>query len=123
MGYNITHLPQFQTVAITAEGVLNEEIRKEIFITAAFELNKAGYRRLLIDVVQAVIAPEEPLTGALALVSFMKQLSLPKHTKMALFYKNEAEHRKFFESAAQMEGFDLQYFMDRDEAIAWLTQE
>jgi hypothetical protein len=120
--FRIKKIDDLQMIEIIVEGLLTQEIRKNILIDSTAFLAQTGYKRLLIDVVNSVFSPGEPMTGALTLINYMKQLGFPTGTRIAFLYRDAETHRKFFESMAQMEGFSLKYFQERDAAIDWLCE-
>lgn len=123
MAYTITSLTDLEIIEVTVEGKLDQELRKEILLTSAIELKKANYKRLLIDLVHTEFDTETPITGALTLVNYMRTLGFPPGTKMAFLYQDSETHRKFFESAAQAEGYQLRYFCSGSQAIEWLSED
>ncbi|MFC1523904.1 hypothetical protein ACFL6N_03855 [Thermodesulfobacteriota bacterium] len=122
MDYTTANIIEFKLIEFTVNGLLSEEIRKEILMNAAGALSVAGYNRLLIDLVDTEFKANEPVTGALTLVTYMRKIGFPPMTRMAFIYSDAESHRKYFENVAQADGFHLKYFKNRDEAIEWLCE-
>ncbi len=123
MAYTLTQQDEQQFVEFSLDGKFSQDIRKKILYSTATTLRQTGYTRVLIDVVKAEFSPDEPLTGALTLITVLKALGFEPSTRMAFLYQSAGAHRKYFESMAQSEGYSIKYFYERDEALAWLAQK
>ena len=122
MGYTVSRLAEQEIVEVTVTGALDPEIRKEILARSSDALRYAAYHRLLIDVLESEFDPDEAMSNALPLVGILRSLEFPPQARIAFLYREAEEHRKFFEQAAQSGGFNLRYFRDRGEALAWLGE-
>ncbi len=56
------------------------------------------------------VNPKEPMAGALELTNYMRGISIKLNVKFAFIYSEAESHRKYFESVAQTDGFNLKYF-------------
>ena len=122
MAFTITHIEDLEIIEVSVEGKLSQDLRKEILLASVNELKKANYKRLFIDLSQTLFDTETPLTGALTLITYIRSLGLPPQAKMAFLYSDSETHRRFFESVAQSEGYQLRYFCNGSQTIEWLYE-
>lgn len=120
MNYDLEIDQEQQTISVHVHCLLDQEIRKEILLVIASQVNLTHFSRVIIDLTKSSFNPAEPITGALDLTSFMRAIGIPPHVKLAFLYADSERHRKYFENAAQCDGFNLRYFKNLDEAMAWL---
>lgn len=120
MDYELTLDLKQQAIRVKVICLLNQEIRKEILAAVADQARKSGFSKVLVDVTKSTFDPAEPMVNALDLIRYMRSLGLPADVKLAFIYADSERHRKYFESVAQMEGFNIRYFKDGKEAEEWL---
>ncbi len=122
MNYTFRMDEQTQTVVVAIPCILlTLEIRKEILLGVARSLKNFHFTKVLIDLTAASCQQDEPMTGALELVNFMRTLGIPPHTKLAFVCPETNEYRHYFEDVAQIDGWNLQYFPDPQTATTWLA--
>lgn len=122
MEYHLEVDSENKRVKVTVLCLLNQGLRKEILLAVANQLRANDYSRALIDVTAAIFNPDESMVGALDLTSFMHSIGISPQVKLAFVYADAEEHRKYFESVSQLDGFTLRYFTSADEAAAWLRE-
>ncbi|MFH1985895.1 MAG: hypothetical protein ABIL58_29015 [Pseudomonadota bacterium] len=108
-------------IRVTAAGFLNQEMREQILMLVATELHCSSYQKVFIDITGATVDPDEPMVGALTLISYLKKLKVPEQTRFAFLYRTAESYRKYFELVAKADGFNIKYFKDHDAAMAWLA--
>lgn len=109
-------------IRIRATCLLTQEIRKQILLTAANQIQIHGFSKVLIDVTESTFQPDESMINALDLVNYLRFLGIPLFARLALICVDLGEHRKYFESVAQSDGVNLRYFKDEKSGLAWLEQ-
>ncbi len=121
MDYSLEADSQQQTIKVKVSGLLNQQIRKEILSAVANQLIITQFSRVIVDLTKSSFNPAEPITGALDLTNYMRILGIQPHVKFAFVYLDSESHRKYFETVAQIDGFNLRYFKNYAEATAWLA--
>lgn len=122
MSYSIEILTTEKAVQITVNGTLTMDLRQRVLEEAAAALKKHSLCWLYIDVSNTQFEPDEMMTRAISLVNYMSELDFPDNCRIAFFYLDAEEYRKFFECAAQTAGFNLCYFGSREAAFEWLRK-
>jgi len=109
-----------QTVKIKATGKLSQHARKNILLDITEQLKKYDYSKALIDLTETSFDYSVPMTGALELTAFMQAIGIPSQAKLALVYLEAEPHRKYYENASQDAGYNVRYFKNVSDAVAWL---
>lgn len=120
MSYDIEIDSNNKIIKVNVTGLLNQDVRKEILLALAIQLEVINFSRVIIDVTESTFNPAEPILGALELTNFMRSIGIKSHVKIAFIYSEAENHRKYFENVAQLDGFNLKYFKNLDEASEWL---
>lgn len=110
------------TVKIKAACKLSQPIRKKILLKIADQLKKYDYSKALIDLAESSFDYNTPMTGALELTAFMETIGIPGHAKIAIIYSEAEAHRKYYEKASQDAGYNVLYFKNLNDAMAWLKK-
>ena len=109
-----------QSVLVKVAGLLDQGVRKEILLSIASLLRMHNLSSVIVDLTESAFDPAEPMVGALDLAKYMKAMGIRPDVKFAFIYSEADEHRRYFETVAQSEGFNLKYFKNLDDANAWL---
>jgi hypothetical protein len=124
MEYIIDKLSDLEIIKISVSGILNQDIRKEIFLKAVSILNTNGYQKLLIDVTGSKVSKNYTARTAHTydMVDSIKKIETKNHIQIAVLKKDSGDDdRKDFVKLAQLMGeVHMKHFKNYDEAITWL---
>lgn len=122
MTYEFRKIPDAQILEVKLQGMLSTELRKQVLYEASIKLRNDGYNKLLVDILETTISPNQLSFDAFPLVGVLKEYDFYPPKKLAFLKKEDHEVRKLFEKAAGQEGLNVKYFNSRDEAMEWLCQ-
>ncbi|MFC1868991.1 hypothetical protein ACFL0H_12780 [Thermodesulfobacteriota bacterium] len=120
MNYALELDSKYQIIKVKVTCLLNQEVRKNILLEVASQLSVSNFSRVIIDLTESTFNPAEPMVGAIDLTNYMRNIGIQPHVKFAFIYSDAETHRKYFENVAQIDGFNLRYFKNFNEATAWL---
>lgn len=120
MEYSLKIDHENRIVKVKATGLLNQVGRKGMLDSIAIELSSNNFSKALIDLTSTTIRASEPVSGAFELIEYMKAIGIKSETKLAFISVSAEYHRKYFEEYARLGGFDIRYFKNSDDALAWL---
>ena len=125
MKYKIEKLSDHEIIVVDATGTISQEIRKETYLKAAYELETSGFHRLLVDVTNSNLKNNQKsrTINTLDMVVFIykNKIKRKKQLKIAVLSADRKENHENFVRLAQLIGrLYIKYFRSRDEAISWL---
>ncbi len=120
MSFTLTLDDDAKLIRVDVEGLLNNDLRKDILSEVSTTLIITKYEKVLIDLLQTDFDLNEPMTKSLQLVKFLNEVGITKQIKLAFLYSGFESYRKHFEKIAQSLGQSIRYFKSRDDALFWL---
>ena len=126
MSYTIENLSDLGITVVDATGAISQEMRKETYLKAAYELKARGLHKLLVDVTDSKIKDNNKSrtinTLDMVIFMYMHKVKLKKPLKIAvLSLDSEDSHRNFIKLAQIIGRLNIKYFTNRYEAINWLV--
>lgn len=122
MNYALELDSKYKTIKVKVTCLLNQNVRKEILLAVASQLEVSGFSKVIIDLTESTFNPAEPMVGALDLTNYIRSIGIKAHVKFAFIYSEAESHRKYFENVAQLGGFNIKYFKSLNEATTWLKE-
>jgi hypothetical protein len=124
MKYTVETLSDLEIVIVDASGPISQEIRKETYLKAVYELKASGFHKLLIDVTNSKLEHNHKsrTINTLDMITFMyiNKFKAKKQLKIAvLSLDDEAGHKNFIKLAQIIGRINIKYFRNKDEAINW----
>ena len=125
MKYTVKNINDLGITVVDATGEISQEIRKETYLKAAYELKSTGFHKLLVDVTNSKIEDNNKSrtvnTLDMVIFMFLHKIKLKEPLKIAvLSLDDEASHKNFIKLAQIIGRLNIKYFTIRDEAINWL---
>jgi len=109
-----------EAVRVKISGPVNQKVRAGILVGISNQLGMTGYSRVLMDVTKSILDPDEPVTSAYDLVSFMKKIGFSQDVRVALVYSAGDVYRMYFETVSNLEGLNVKVFREYEDAETWL---
>ncbi len=125
MKYTVEQLSDLEIIVVDASGTIGQEIRKESYLKAAYELEASGFHKLLVDVTNSRLEYNQKSrtvnTMDMLIFMYMNKVKTKKPLKIAVLSTDEESGHKNFIKLAQIIGrINIKYFRNKDEAKNWL---
>lgn len=120
MNYRLELDTQDKVIKVDVDGLLDNNIRKDILREIVDHLKSTKYKKAIIDLRRAIFNLSEPIEGSVKLTMHMSDIGMNPEAKLAFIYEKAETHRKAFEKVSQKIGYQLQYFKTVDDAYNWL---
>lgn len=121
MDYTIDKDSDNRRINVKVTCILDQKIRKKILEEVVNVLNISGYQLVQLDLSESTFKKDEQMIGSLELTTHMKEIGICSQTKFAFIYSEAESHRKYFEDVANLAGFNIRYFKDKQSAGKWLN--
>jgi len=121
MDYTIDKDSDNRRINVKVTCILDQKIRKKILEEVVNVLNISGYQLVQLDLSESTFKNDEQMIGSLELTTHMKEIGICSQTKFAFIYSEAESHRKYFEDVANLAGFNIRYFKDKQSAGKWLN--
>ena len=87
MIYEFRKIPDTQILEVKLQGTLSTELRKQVLHEASIKLNNNGYSKLLVDILETTINPNQLSFDAFPLVNVLKKYGFHPPKKLAFLKK------------------------------------
>jgi len=121
MAYTVKFIPQENYILTKVYGPL-DLAHATAFTTEATTLAKVtDCKRFIFDLTETVLI--EMAAGILKYVDNRHEMGFEKSFISAVIYSPDEVDLKFFETAAQKEGYNEKLFTNLEDAIAWINEK
>lgn len=119
MPYKLTSNNKHQYSHLIYTGIITIEERQQAKADAFNNCLKQNFHRSLVDMRDSDIKINE--SDAIKFANSFKDMELPEHYRVACVISSENKIENLIELIIALDGINIKYFLDFDEAESWLT--